>query len=56
MKNETRPLVEVDQRGRISVRKWADATLYLLDKEPDGTIVLTPATVVPATAKGAAAS
>ena len=46
MKNETRPLIEVDQRGRISLKKYATADIYLLDVEDDGTLILTPASVV----------
>ena len=40
-------LVTVDNRQRISLGKLADREHYLLSKEPDGRIVLTPAVITP---------
>ncbi len=40
-------LVTVDNRQRVSLGKLADREHYLLSKEPDGRIVLTPAVVTP---------
>lgn len=42
--------VVVDARGRISLnfRTHKETTRYLAEEHPDGTIILTPAAVVPA--------
>jgi hypothetical protein len=41
-------LLEVDARGRISIGSVATHDRYLVMVEDDGTIVLTPAVVMPA--------
>jgi hypothetical protein len=43
-------LIELDARGRASIGKLARHRRYLAALQPDGTIVLTPAAVVPASA------
>jgi len=45
----TRSLLEVDARRRISLGSLAEHDRYLAELEEDGTIVLTPAVVLPAT-------
>lgn len=40
-------LLEVDKRNRISLGELATKQHYLATLEPDGTIILTPAVVVP---------
>jgi hypothetical protein len=40
-------LVTVDNRQRVSLGKLADREYYLVSKEIDGRIVLTPAVVTP---------
>lgn len=40
-------LLEVDKRNRISLGELATKQRYLATLEPDGTIILTPAVVVP---------
>ena len=42
-------LLEVDKRNRISLGELATKQRYLATLEPDGSIILTPAVVVPAT-------
>jgi hypothetical protein len=42
-----RQLVTLDKRGRASLRGLATHDRYLVTREPDGTIVLVPAVVVP---------
>lgn len=42
-----RKIVEVDSRRRITLGKLAIHDLYLVDVEPGGTIILTPAVVIP---------
>jgi hypothetical protein len=41
-------LLEVDSRRRVSLGPLAKSELYLVEVEEDGTIILTPAVVVPA--------
>lgn len=36
-------LIELDDRKRVSLGKYATGTRYLLTTEPDGTLILTPA-------------
>ena len=45
--NKVSKLVTVDNRQRISLGKMADREHYLVSKEPDGRIILTPAVVAP---------
>lgn len=48
MAQEKQIVVEVDSRKRISLGALAKYDRYLVDVEEDGTIVLTPAVVLPA--------
>jgi hypothetical protein len=49
MSNERSPsLLEVDARRRVSLGALAEHDRYLASLEEDGTIVLTPAVVMPA--------
>lgn len=43
----TAKLVTVDNRQRVSLGKLADREHYLVSKDPDGRIVLTPAVISP---------
>lgn len=40
-------VLELDSRGRISLGKLAQHDLYMAEVEDDGTIILTPAVVMP---------
>lgn len=44
---DDRTLLDVDGRGRVSLGRLARHRRYLAAVEPDGTIVLTPAVVMP---------
>lgn len=46
--NEEPRLIEVDSRRRIHLGDMAKHHRYLAHTEPDGTVILTPAVVVPA--------
>lgn len=48
MTDDSRKLVEVDSRRRIHLGDMGKHHRYLAHTEPDGTIILTPAVVVPA--------
>lgn len=39
--------VQLDTRGRLSLQRYTDRDFFTLRVEADGTIVLTPADVVP---------
>lgn len=39
--------VQLDTRGRLSLQRYTDRDFFQLRVESDGTIVLTPADVVP---------
>lgn len=40
-------LIQVDSRGRVSLQKFTDHEYFTITVEADGTIVLTPAIVIP---------
>lgn len=45
--NQPSRLIQVDSRGRVSLQKFTEAEYFTITVEEDGTIVLTPAIVVP---------
>jgi hypothetical protein len=47
-RRDTQSLLEVDSRRRISLGQLAEHDRYLVEVEEDGTIILTPAVVMPA--------
>ena len=48
--NPTQVLLEVDSRHRVSLGNLARADRYLAHVEDDGTVILIPAVVIPASA------